>query len=175
MLMLLCPMLVFAQDDSVQELKNKVQALEQVVHQEKERNIVLKSALDLRNQGPVITVENIKMRINKVYADTKNQSLYIQGLVAYVGDEDQSLQFQTQDLVAPNGNQYQAHTAFVVNNPSSDFHVPHAERDIAYGFLIKFDSVEEQIPTISLLRLRLLGNGLRGIEFNFKGVDVEWH
>lgn len=66
------------------------------------------------------------------------------------------------------------HSSGLTNNQNDTFHVVSAEAGIPYGFSIKVDKVEEKIPTLALLRLRLYGNGLRGLEFDFKGLDVVW-
>jgi len=98
----------------------------------------------------------------------------VKGLITYLGEGDQSLQFATSNLIASSGGQYKSHSGGILNNLNDTFHVPHPEKDIAYGFMVKFEDIEEQIPTVSLLTLRLLGNGLRGIEFKFKGLEVAW-
>lgn len=102
---LLVPFLGFAQDASVQDLKNKVNALELVVKTEQEKNAYLKNALDLRNSGIEVGNGDISMRVTKIIGNTEEQRIYVQGIVTYKGEIRQDLQFQSHDLVSPNGNQ----------------------------------------------------------------------
>ncbi|MFD1771206.1 hypothetical protein [Sphingobacterium suaedae] len=162
-----------AQTD-VNTLTSKIKQLEAQISEAQARTAVLKEALDLRSLGTEAAVDSMHMRVTHLYRDSTDNSLYIKGLVTYLGNQDQALQFATSDLIAATGGQYQAHSAGVVNDLNKTFHVPHAEKNIPYGFMLKFKEVNEHIPTASLITLRLIGNGLRGIEFTYKGLDVAW-
>ncbi|WP_400261912.1 hypothetical protein ACFX5U_20385 [Sphingobacterium sp. SG20118] len=95
-------------------------------------------------------------------------------MIKYKGDGEQSLQFSDQDLVDSKGNLYKSFNAVPPNDPTGTLHVPQAVKDIDYGFVTTFENIAEKLPNISLLTIRLFGNGAAGIPFNFKGVQVQW-
>lgn len=98
----------------------------------------------------------------------------VEGLVKYIGDGDQVIQFSDQDLVDPKGNLYKSYNAGPLNEPTGTLHIAHAVKDINYGFIIIFDNIKEKTSDISLLSLRLSGRGASGIPFNFKSIAVKW-
>ncbi|MEN5376521.1 hypothetical protein [Sphingobacterium kitahiroshimense] len=157
-----------AQTDLAKELKVlKGQLQEQV-----QRNDYLKDALSLREGGQELTVDDITIKLTRVYM--KEGKVCVEGLVKYIGDGDQVIQFSDQDLVDPKGNLYISYNAGPLNEPTGTLHIAHAVKDINYGFIVIFDNIKEKTPDISLLNLRLSGRGASGIPFNFKGVGVKW-
>lgn len=157
-----------AQTDIAKELKIvKGQLQEQM-----QRNDYLKDALLLREGMQELTVENITIKLTRVYM--KEGKVCVEGLVKYLGDGDQVIQFSDQDLIDPKGNLYKSYNAGPVNEPTGTLHIAHAVKDINYGFIIIFDEIKEKVPDISLLSLRLMGRGASGIPFNFKSVTVTW-
>lgn len=157
-----------AQTDLAKELKIvKGQLQEQV-----QRNDYLKDALSLREGPQELTVDDITIKLTSVYM--KEGKVCVEGLVKYVGDGDQVIQFSDQDLVDPKGNLYKSYNAGPLHEPTGTLHVAHAVKDINYGFIVIFDEIKEKVPDISLLSLRLIGRGASGIPFNFKSVAVKW-
>lgn len=163
-----------AQEKRVDELTQKVQQLEQVIKDQQERNQYLKQALALKNSGVEVKNENISIRITKIWGSVSEQRIYIQGLVSYQGSDDQSLQFDSHELVAPSGNQYVAYSAGLPNDQQTTFHVSRAEADIPYGFSIQVEDIKERVATLALVRLKLYGHSLEGPAFSFRGLDVDW-
>ncbi|MEJ5146007.1 hypothetical protein [Sphingobacterium sp. MYb388] len=157
-----------AQTDLVKELKIvKGQLQEQV-----QRNDYLKDALALREGAQELTADDITIKLTRVYM--KESKVCVEGLVKYIGDGDQVIQFSDQDLVDPKGNLYKSYNAGPLNEPTGTLHIAHAIKDINYGFIVIFDEIKEKVPDISLLSLRLSGRGASGIPFNFKSVTVKW-
>lgn len=157
-----------AQTDLAKELKIvKGQLQEQV-----QRNDYLKDALALREGPQELTVDDITIKLTSVYM--KEGKVCVEGLVKYLGDGDQVIQFSDQDLVDPKGNLYKSYNAGPLNEPTGTLHIAHAVKDINYGFIIIFGEIKEKVPDITLLSLRLIGRGASGIPFNFKGVAVKW-
>lgn len=157
-----------AQSDTAKELKIvKGQLQEQM-----QRNDYLKDALALREGAQELTADDITIKLTRVYM--KESKVCVEGLVKYIGDGDQVIQFSNQDLVDPKGNLYKSYNAGPLNEPTGTLHIAHAVKDINYGFIIIFDEIKEKVPDISLLSLRLIGRGASGIPFNFKGVPAKW-
>lgn len=173
-LLLFFPFLTIAQEGTVEELKAELQHSVELLKKEQEKNTYLKEALDLRSEGMEASQGEITIRVNKVIGNMEENKIYVQGIVTYNGEERQNLQFQSHQLIAPNGNQYAAHSSGLPNDQNRTFSVRNAEAGIPYGFSIQFKDVKEKIPTLSLLRLALYGDVGDGIAFNFKGLDVNW-
>ena len=160
----------FAQTGLEQKIKN----LETQLHEQSQRNEILKEALDLRSHAQELSVDGITISLTRVYADQASGKIFVEGLIKHTGGGTAKLQFGTQDLIDAKGNQYHSYTGLVPNDPSKTFSTPDAESGINYGFLLAFDKVAEKIPTASLLKLRVFGKLGRDIGFSFKGVDIQW-
>lgn len=175
LLILTLPLFSTAQDKSPESVfKSKIAILEQRLQAEIAKTTYFKEALDLRSQGVEHTVGDISIRVTKVFGNREEQKVYVQGIVTYKGTTKQSLQFQDHDLIAPTGNQFKGFSAGLPNKQNETFHVPNAEAGIPYAFSIQIGEVNEALPTFALLRLKLHGQGIRGIQFDFKGLDIDW-
>lgn len=174
-LLLSLPFFSSAQEALVKELQEKVQTYEQLLKEEQEKNAYLKEALDLRNVGVESKQGEVTIRVNKLIGNLEENTILVQGIVTYNGTGKQKLQFQSHELISPNGNQYEAHSSGLPNDQNRTFMVTDAEAGIPYGFSIQFKNVNEKIPTLALLRLKLYGStGVRGVSFDFKGMDIQW-
>ena len=162
-------------EQNFQRLEQRVGQLDAKLTEQIERNDRLQEALDIRSLGNEIKKDDVTIRITKVTQDLAAGELRIEGLMTYNGSKKRELHFPEQELVDVKGNVYTTYTVVQPKDESKELYINNAATDLPYAFVIKFEGIQEKLPTVGLLRVQVWSSRLGGKEsFDFKGVKVDW-
>src|SRR5690606_7104294 len=143
----LCSVRGMAQTD----LENKILQLEGQLKEQAERNSILKRALDIREAGKEVKLEDVTIRITSLQQNRESGELSVQGVITYHGTTKRNLQFVEQQVVDPEGNTYETYKVVKPKEESEKVFLQNVTADIPYSFVIKFDGTKDKLATLSLL------------------------